>query len=120
MIVLAAAGIVWLALTLTRKRIPMLLGSAILAGAWLLWTAPATPALSKAAAMPPQSKAATHHGSCASLSQGMSAAEVKSKMGDADERRSDEETRGPGATMMIYQDSRCAVHLLDDKIEFIE
>jgi hypothetical protein len=119
MIVLAVAGVVWLALTLTRKRTLMLAGSALLAGAWL-WTAPATPALSKAAAMPQQSKATTHRGSCASLTTGMSATEVKSKMGDADETRSDEETRGPGATMMIYRDSRCAVHLLDDKVEFIE
>jgi len=115
MIVLAAAGVVWLVLVVTRKRAPMLIGSAILAGAWL-WSAPATPALSKASVVAQH----THKGSCASLSEGMSAAEVKSKLGDADETRSDEETRGPGATMLIYRDSRCAVHLLDDKIDLIE
>jgi hypothetical protein len=115
MIVLAIAGVVWLALVVTRKRTLMLAGSAILAAAWL-WSAPATPALSKAAAMPTN----TPKGSCASLSDGMSAAEVKSKLGDPDETRSDEETRGPGATMMLYRGSRCAVHLLDDKVEFIE
>ena len=117
MIVLGIAGVIWLALVVTRKRTLMLAGSAILAGAWL-WSAPATPALSKAAAMPPQSKAPK--GSCASIAQDMSAAEVKTKLGDPDETRSDEETRGPGATMMLYRGSRCAVHLLDDKVEFIE
>jgi len=115
MIILAIAGVIWLALVLTRKRTLMLAGSAILAGAWL-WSAPATPALSKAAVI--QSK--TPKGSCASLTTGMSASEVKTKLGDPDETGSDEETRGPGATMMIYNGTRCAVHLLDDKIEFIE
>ena len=38
---------------------------------------------------------------------------------NSDEKRSDEETRGPGATIWIYRDSRCAVHMFDDKVEFI-
>jgi hypothetical protein len=116
MIILAIAGVVWLVLVLTRKRTLMLIGSAVLAGAWIFWTAPATPALSKASVI--QSK--TPKGSCASLSEGMSAAEVKAKLGDPDETRSDEETRGPGATMMLYRGSRCAVHLVDDKVDLIE
>lgn len=117
MIILAIAGVVWLGLTLTRKRTLMLVGSAVLAGAWL-WSAPTTPALSQAAAMPPHSE--IPKGSCASIEQGMSANEVRAKMGDPDETRSDEETRGPGATMMLYRGSRCAVHLLDDKVDLIE
>lgn len=116
MIVLAIAGAAWVVLTVTRKRIPMLVGSAILASAWLFWTAPATPALSKASVVSQH----TPKASCASLSDGMSANEVKAKLGDPDETRSDEETRGPGATMMLYRGSRCAVHLLDDKVDLIE
>ncbi len=59
-------------------------------------------------------------GSCASLSKDMSSNEVKSRMGDPDERRPDEEARGPGATIWIYRDSRCAVHLFGDKVDFID
>jgi hypothetical protein len=115
MIVLIAAGVIWLVLAFTRKRVLMLAASAILAGAWL-WTAPAQPALSKAAALAPQSRQA----SCATIAEGMSVNEVKSRMGEADETRNDEETRGPGASILIYRASRCAVHLLDGKVELIE
>jgi hypothetical protein len=59
-------------------------------------------------------------GSCASVAPGMSADEVKSRVGEPDEIRGDEETRGPGASMLLYRGSRCAVHLLDGKVEFIE
>ncbi len=59
-------------------------------------------------------------GSCALIEEGMSSASVASKLGKADEVRPDEETRGPSATIWIYRQSRCAVHLFDDKVEFIE
>ncbi|MFZ2490984.1 MAG: hypothetical protein WA208_05835, partial [Thermoanaerobaculia bacterium] len=59
-------------------------------------------------------------GSCATLSVGMTAAEVKSRMGEPDEARPNEETRGPGATTLIYRDSRCAVHLFDSRVDLIE
>jgi hypothetical protein len=114
MIVVIAAGVIWLALVATRRRVPMLIASAILVGAWL-WSAPAQPALSKAAVLPQQSK-----GSCASLEAGMTLDAVKKHMGTPDETRTDEETRGPGATMLIYRNSRCAVHLLDERVEFVD
>ena len=57
---------------------------------------------------------------CASIAEGMTAADVRARMGEADETRSDEETRGPGASLMLYRDSRCAVHLLDGRVELIE
>jgi len=116
MIVLIAAAVIWLALVATRRRVPMLIASAILAGAWL-WSAAATPPLSKAAALPPQS---ITKGSCASLEPGMTADKVKKHMGAPDETRADEETRGPGATILIYRNSRCAVHLLDERVEFVD
>ena len=59
-------------------------------------------------------------GSCATLTRDMTAAQVQKRLGEPDERKSDEETRGPGATIWIYRDSRCAVHLFDNKVEFIE
>ena len=58
--------------------------------------------------------------SCASIQEGMSSAAVASRLGTAEEVRPDEETRGPSASIWIYRQSRCAVHLFDDKVEFIE
>ena len=59
-------------------------------------------------------------GSCASIARDMTAAQVQKKLGEPDERKSDEETRGPDSTIWIYRDSRCAVHLFDNKVEFVE
>lgn len=59
-------------------------------------------------------------GSCALIARDMTAAQVQKKLGAPDERKSDEETRGPGSTIWIYRDSRCAVHLFDDRVEFVE
>ena len=59
-------------------------------------------------------------GSCDLIARDMTAAQVQKKLGAPDERKSDEETRGPGSTIWIYRDSRCAVHLFDDTVEFVE
>ena len=80
----------------------------------LLRAFPSTPK-AEAAVLP-----RSHGGSCASIARDMTAAQVQKKLGEPDERKSDEETRGPGSTIWIYRDSRCAVHLFDDKVEFIE
>ncbi|HJT18780.1 MAG TPA: hypothetical protein VJ853_15390 [Thermoanaerobaculia bacterium] len=58
--------------------------------------------------------------SCATVERDMSAAKVQQRLGPPDEKKSDEETRGPGATIWIYRDSRCAVHMFDDKVDFTE
>lgn len=58
--------------------------------------------------------------SCATLSIGMTDKEVLAKVGAADEVRKEDETRGPGAVMWIYKDSRCAVHIYEGKVEFID
>jgi hypothetical protein len=58
--------------------------------------------------------------SCASLKVGMTAREVRDKMGDPDEVRREDETRGPGAEMLIDRGSRCAVHVFANKVEFID
>ncbi|HEX7152084.1 MAG TPA: hypothetical protein VF618_11410 [Thermoanaerobaculia bacterium] len=62
----------------------------------------------------------TPKASCASLKVGMTSAEVRDKMGDPDEVVAEDETRGPGAEMMIYRNSRCAVHVFNSKVDFID
>ncbi|MEO8034972.1 MAG: hypothetical protein ABI837_11125 [Acidobacteriota bacterium] len=59
-------------------------------------------------------------GSCASIEAGMSASTVRERLGESDETRDDAATRGPGAQILIYRDSRCAVHLLEGQVEFID
>lgn len=51
---------------------------------------------------------------------GMSAEELKRKVGQPDEVRDDAETRGPGAQTWLYKGSRCAVHMIDGKVEAVE
>jgi hypothetical protein len=64
--------------------------------------------------------AAATTGSCASVATSMSESEVTSRLGKPDERRANEETRGPGSTILIYRASRCTVHLYDGKVDFVE
>jgi len=70
----------------------------------------------KAAASRPHSEAV----SCASIDPGMSAEAARAKLGKPHDVRDDAKTRGPGAATWIYRDSRCAVHMLDDKVELID
>jgi hypothetical protein len=58
--------------------------------------------------------------SCATVERDMSASNVQQRLGAPDEKRSEEETRGSGATIWIYRDARCAVHMFDDKVDFTE
>jgi len=109
-----AAGAVWLALTMTRSRRLMLIGSAVLAAAWLAQVE-VKPAPAAKASMITKQK-----GSCASVAEGMTIAEVKRRVGEPDEVRADEETRGPGAKMLVYRGSRCVVHLFEERVELVE
>ena len=59
-------------------------------------------------------------GTCASLRVGMKAREVKSAMGEPDEIRSEEDVRGPAAQTWVYRASRCSVHVLSDRVDFID
>lgn len=118
-IVAIAAVLQWLAvLAISRKR-PLLVSSAILAIAWIgVFSGGMTPTPVRTA-----DAAVLHanpHASCSSITEDMSASEVKAKLGDPDAAKSEEETRGPGAAVWVYRDSRCAVHILDDKVEFID
>jgi hypothetical protein len=59
-------------------------------------------------------------GSCARISTGMSVDEVRKRMGEPNRSTPDEETRGPGAVTLHYEESRCAVHVFDGKVEFVD
>ena len=127
---------IWLALALrsafSRARFPkkglrpqekhLLAGSAVLALCWLAQIDYAALLRSSNTHTAQASAIATStpKASCATLDVGMTAVEVKRRMGEPDEVRADEETRGPGASILVYRGSRCTVHLLDDRIEFVD
>jgi hypothetical protein len=56
---------------------------------------------------------------CAAVQVGMAGTEVKSKLGEP-KVLNEEDTRGPGAKLWFFKKSRCAVHMLDDTVEFID
>lgn len=57
---------------------------------------------------------------CSAISPGMHDTDVREKAGTPDRVLSEEETRGPGAEVWVYDKSRCAVHVLLDTVEYIE
>ncbi len=59
-------------------------------------------------------------GSCASVDVGSSDNVVRTKLGKPNEIRSDEKVRGPGAVTWLYHDARCAVHIIEGKVEFVD
>lgn len=120
-IVAIAALAQWIALSLLRPRtIVHTISTGVFAVAWLVVFGLALP--SKASAKPVAASAAGANGglACVVAEKGMTAETVTSKAGKPDEKRSDEETRGPGAAIWIYRDARCSVHMLNDKVEFAE
>src|SRR5258707_4771838 len=70
----------------------------------------------KAAALPQHSEG----GTCALIEPGMSAEAVRTRLGKPSDVRDDGKIRGPGAVTWVYRDSRCAIHLLDEKVELVE
>lgn len=62
----------------------------------------------------------TQRASCATVSAGMSEADVTRRLGAPDRRVSDEETRGPGAAVLLYEGSRCAVHVFNGRVELVD
>jgi hypothetical protein len=99
----------------------LLVSSIALAAAWLLAFDGLSLFRAKSAAT--EASAMANSGStasCASLTTGMSSSQVTSKAGKPDQVINDEKTRGPGAETWIYKGSRCAVHLLDEKVQAVE
>lgn len=105
-----------------RRSEKILLASTLLFGAsWLtlvdyrgLWK-PKQDVATAAVVAPAQTR-----GSCARIELGMTRAEVTARLGEPDATHADEETRGPGAAVLVYKQSRCAVHIFDNKVEFID
>jgi hypothetical protein len=130
-IVAAAAAVQWLIMmigtALSKEKTPqkglraadtrMLISTAVFAIAWIavFATGTTTAQANQAAIVSGKS-----HGSCSQVSTDMAASVVRKKLGEPDEVRSDEETRGPGAAIWIYRDSRCAVHIFDNRVEFVD
>ena len=112
----------WLIFMWSSKKQRVLISTAVFVAMWLVafdgrallgWK-------SSAAAQAAMTSTRTTRGSCSLLTNDMASAEVQTRLGKPDEIRKNEEVRGPGATIWIYKDSRCAVHLFDEKVEFIE
>jgi hypothetical protein len=103
----------------SRKPRGLMASSAIFAFAWLAIFGSPLMARTKTAQASAMSGAVTH-GSCASVEPGMTADMLAAKVGQPDEKRPNDEARGPGATIWIYRDSRCAVHLFDGKVEALD
>lgn len=109
--------------TLLRTQEKALIVSSIVFLAGWLVAFDAWPLLSGSSRGPTTEAAMTGRkqlGSCASLDAGMTTAEVRAKVGKPDEERPDVEVRGPGATLFLYRGSRCSVHFLDDRVEFVD
>ena len=64
--------------------------------------------------------AAASRGTCASIQLGMKAGEVERLLGEPDEMRSEEDVRGPQAQAWVYKASRCSVHMLAGRVDFID
>lgn len=64
--------------------------------------------------------ASTSQGSCASIEAGMAESEVTKRLGPPTQRIVDEETRGPGAAVLLYKGSRCVVKVFEGRVEVVE
>ena len=121
------AGVVaaqWIAIAIAaviapkKMRNALAVSTAIFAGGWLyVFNAPAAQSGAVQAAVVTGLK---HEGSCASVRNEMTSAEVQRKLGKPDEVRNDEVVRGPGSATLIYRDLRCAVHLFDERVELVD
>jgi hypothetical protein len=103
-----------------RRAEKNLVASSILLA--LTWIAQIDPAFLWSGTGPSASAASLNPAgsSCARVSPGMSVNELKKKMGEPTRSTPDEETRGPGAVTLYYDASRCAVHVFDGKVEFVD
>ena len=109
------------ALRLTSRTKPLFAGisAGVFAVAWIVVFAQALPSKKSAAVTAAAGGNSTAFG-CLAVEKGMGGDDVQKKAGKPDEKRSDEDTRGPGASIWIYRDARCSVHMLGEKVEFVE
>ncbi len=104
-----------------RMRKALAVSTAVFAAGWLFAFDASSLMGNKATTADASTMGVTkHQGSCASIQNDMSAAEVRRRLGQPDETRNDEIVRGPGSVVLIYRDLRCAVHLFDEKVELVD
>jgi hypothetical protein len=128
MLVAAAALLQWAAVAViaivapVRMRKALAVSTALFAAGWLFAFQFASMIASKenATQASVMTTSATRTGSCASIQNDMTGNQVRNRLGQPDETRSDDVIRGPGSTVLIYRDMRCAVHLLDDRVELVD
>src|SRR5205823_85442 len=99
-----------------------LISSGVLFAAWMGGFLPPLLAESNANQTTVQASVAgsPSHGSCAVVQPKDSALSVAKKLGKPDEKLNDEAIRGPGAVTWVYRDTRCAVHIIDNDVDFVE
>ena len=127
-IVVSAAFAQWLffavrvLLAPDKPKKPALISTGVLFVAWIAAFLP--PLLAEESARKAMTEAAMvtarTHGSCAGVQPKDSASSVAKKIGTPDEKLNDESVRGPGATTWVYRDTRCAVHIIDNEVDFVE
>ncbi|HVT05168.1 MAG TPA: hypothetical protein VHL58_17525 [Thermoanaerobaculia bacterium] len=59
-------------------------------------------------------------GSCALVSAGMRQDKVESKVGKPDREIAEDDIRGPGARIWVYESAQCRIHLLDGVVINVE
>lgn len=126
--IVAAAFAQWVFFALRAIRVPegpkkaFLISSGVLFVAWMGAFLPPLMADSNANKPALQASVAgsASHGSCAVVQPKDSALSVAKKLGKPDEKLNDEAIRGPGAVTWVYRDTRCAVHIIDNEVDFVE
>lgn len=127
--VCAFVALVWLVLALlvalrrdrkspdTDPEKRFVIASAVFAIVWSVAFLPSFRAGNVAAA---QSVAAEEATPCYEVKLGMTEDEVEALLGEPDERKPIEELRGPKSELWRYNASRCGVHFVAGKAEFVD
>jgi len=105
-----------------QSKTPALISTGVLFAAWIAAFLP--PLLAEESARKATAEASAiasrTHGSCAAVQVNDTATAVAKKLGQPDAKLNDEANRGPGATTWVYRDTRCAVHIIDNFVDFVE
>jgi hypothetical protein len=103
------------------SELHLLISGAVLLAGWVaVFVMPMLAGAMPAKTAKASAAGATSHATCASVTPGQNAADIETSLGKPDEKLNDETVRGPGATTWLYRDARCAVHVLDGKVDFVE
>lgn len=100
-----------------RRHRNLLVSSSVMAIVWIAFAAAAT---TKTKAIAASAISPVANGTCATLEQGVTADQTRAHLGKPDEVRNEEAIRGPLAEVWIYRGTRCAVHLVEGKVTFVE